>query len=199
MLALQKLVGAAPDSGLITYAQLKEAGATAMVVKRAVKRGDLVRLAHGIYQLPVNVDYMDDEMYMAQLRYQHMIYSHDTALYLHELNDRVPHAYSVTVPTGYNTKRLIADGFKVFSLSHKLQEQDVVKAKTMYSNDVKVYNLERTICDCLRSRNKLQSEVVIAGLKGYVKREDRNLNALMIIAEKLKVSALLKTYLEVLL
>ena len=69
---------------------------------------------------------------------------------------------------------------------------------TEYGHTVRAYSLERTICDCLRSRNKLQSEVVFAGLKGYVRRSGRNLTLLMKTAEKLGVALLLRTYLEVL-
>lgn len=185
--------------GVFTFEQLKNAGLSTTGISRAVKQGELLRIAHGIYQSPEYVEYTDDDMFNEQLRCNQMVYSHDTALYLHGLNDRDPLRYSVTVPTGYNTKRLVSEGFKVFSLKSELHEQDVVEVKTMYGNMVKTYNLERTICDCLRSKNKLQSDIVIAGLKGYVRRSDRNLNLLMKTAEKLKVSALLKTYLEVLL
>ncbi|MCL1816708.1 MAG: abortive phage infection protein, partial [Clostridiales bacterium] len=86
-----------------------------------------------------------------------------------------------------------------FSLKKELYGQDIEEIETMYGNMVRTYNLERTICDCLRSRNKLQTEIVVYGLKGYIRRSDRNLNLLMKTADKFKVSSLLKTYLEVLL
>jgi len=186
-------------TGVFTFAQLRNAGASATGVRRAVQRGELLRIAHGVYQSPEHSDDMDDEMYNEQLRCKQMIYSHDTALYLHGLNDRDPIRYTVTVPTGYNTKRLVSDGFKVFSLKKELHEQDIQEVETMYGNMVRTYNLERTICDCLRSRNKMQSEIVLSGLKNYVRRTDRKLNLLMETAERLKVATLLKTYMEVLI
>ena len=185
--------------GVFTLAQLRDTGMSAMNVSRAVKRGELVRVAHGVYQMTEHAQFLDDEMYGTQLRYNRIVYSHDTALYLHGLNDRDPLRYSVTVPIGYNTKKLTTEGFKVFSLNRELYEEDVVETATMHGNMVRLYGLERTICDCLRSRNKLQTEIVTAGLKGYVRRNDRNLNLLMNTAEKFKVAAILKTYLEVLL
>ena len=187
------------NDGVLTLAQLRNSGISAMNASRAVKRGELLRIAHGVYQSPEHAQFLDDEMYSTQLRYNQIIYSHDTALYLHGLNDRDPLRYSVTVPTGYNTKKLTTDGIKVFSLKRELYEEDVEETATMHGNMVKLYSLERTICDCLRSRNKLQSEIVIAGVKGYVRKNDRNLNLLMKTAEKFKVDTLLKTYLEVLL
>ena len=183
-------------NGVFTLAQFKDAGVSVTSVRRAVLRGELERVARGVYQLP---ECLDDEMYNSQLHRRQMIYSHDTALYLHGLNDRDPLRYSVTVPTGYNTKRLVEAGFKVFSLKKELQEQDIEDVKTSYGHFVRTYNLERTICDCLRSRNRLQSEIVFSGLKGYVKRSNRNLSLLMKNAEKFGVATLLRTYLDVLL
>ena len=183
-------------TGTYTLTQLRNDGLPSTSVRRAVLRGELVRVSRGIYQSPNSAD---DEMNNAQLRYRQIIYSHDTALYLHELNDRDPLKYSVTVPTGYNTKHLVSEGFKVFSLKREFYEQDIVEICTMFGNIVKAYGLERTICDCLRSRNRLQSDIVLTGLKRYVRRDDRNLSLLMTTAEKLRVSTLLKTYLEVLL
>jgi len=196
--ALQKKSTQGKD-GVLTLAQLRATGMSAMNASRAVKRGELLRVAHGVYQSPEHAQFLADEMYSTQLRYNQIIYSHDTALYLHGLNDRDPLRYSVTVPTGYNTKKLTAEGVKVFSLKRELYEEDIVEIATMHGNMVRIYSLERTICDCLRSRNKLQSEIVSVGLKGYIRRNDRNLNLLMKTAEKFKVATLLKTYLEVLL
>jgi predicted transcriptional regulator of viral defense system len=166
-----------------------------------VKKGELQRVAHGLYNLPHSNDFAvsDDEMYRLGLRFKQAVFSHDTALYLHNLNDRDPLNYSVTLPTGYNTKTLVGEGFKVFSLKKELHEQDVVEVQTMYSNFVRTYSLERTICDYLRSRNRLPKEVVTAALKRYVKRPDRDLNALAQLAEKFNISKILETYLEVLL
>jgi len=196
--ALQKKITQESDNTL-TLTQLKAAGMTAMGASRAVKRGELLRVSYGVYQSSEQAHILDDEMFCVQLQYNQIIFSHDTALYLHGLNDRDPLRYSVTVPTGYNTKKLLANGMKVFSLKRELYEQDIGEIATMHGNMVRLYNLERTICDCLRSRNKLQTEIVISGLKQYVRRSDRNLSLLMKTAEKLKVSTLLKTYLEVLL
>jgi len=187
------------ENSRLTLAQLRNAGLSATAVGRAVKRGELLRVAHGVYQSPEYTKYLDDEMFDVQLKNSHIIYSHDTALFLHGLNSRDPLRYSVTVPTGYNTKKLVGEGFKVFSLKKELYGQDIEEIETMYGNMVRTYNLERTICDCLRSRNKLQTEIVVYGLKGYIRRNDRNLNLLMKTAERFKVSSLLKTYLEVLL
>ena len=62
-----------------------------------------------------------------------------------------------------------------------------------------VYDLERTICDCIRSRNKMGTETFHAALKLYAADPKKDLNKLYTYARKMRVSNVLRQYLEVLL
>ena len=184
------------NGGILTTAQANEVGVSNERLRLLVHSGDLERVTTGIYVLP---DEFADKMFIVQLRRPKIIYSHETALFLHELTDRDPISYMVTVPTGYNPTRLREDGFTVFTIKRELHEIGVTKLTTMFGNSVTVYDLERTICDCLRSRNNLDIAVVTDALKRYAKRKDKNLNKLMQMAETFKVTKLLRGYMEVLL
>ena len=184
------------NGGIVTTAQANEAGVSNERLRLLVHSGDLERVSTGIYVLP---DEFVDKMYIVQLRRPKVIYSHETALFLHELTDRDPINYMVTVPTGYNPTRLREDGFTVFTIKRELHEIGVTKLTTMFGNSVKAYDMERTICDCLRSRNDLDIAVVTDAIKRYAKRKDKNLNQLMQMAETFKVTKLLRGYMEVLL
>jgi predicted transcriptional regulator of viral defense system len=184
------------NGGMVTTAQANEVGISNERLRLLVHSGDLERVTTGIYVLP---DEFTDKMFIVQLRRPKIIYSHETALFLHELTDRDPINYMVTVPTGYNPTRLREDGFTVFTIKRELHEIGVTKLTTMFGNSVTVYDLERTICDCLRSRNNLDIAVVTDAIKRYAKRKDKNLNKLMQMAETFKVTKLLRGYMEVLL
>lgn len=64
---------------------------------------------------------------------------------------------------------------------------------------VPVYDLERTICDVIRSRNKLGTETFLAALKMYAASPRKNLNKLNTYATQLRIANVLRQYLEVLL
>ena len=49
---------------------------------------------------------MEDEYLAAQYRCKKGIYSHETALYFHDLCDRTPLQFMLTFPNGYNTRIL---------------------------------------------------------------------------------------------
>jgi len=184
------------NNGIITTAQANEVGVSNERLRLLVKSGDLERVTFGVYILP---DEFADKMFIAQLRRPKIIYSHETALFLHDLTDRDPINYTVTVPTGYNASRLRGDGFTVFTIKREFHEIGVTKLTTMFGNSVTVYGLERTICDCLRSRNQLDIAIVTDAVKRYTRRNDKNLNILMQMAETFKVTKLLRSYMEVLL
>ena len=184
------------SGGIVTNAQANEVGVSNERLRLLVHSGDLERVTTGIYVLP---DEFNDKMFIVQLRRPKVIYSHETALFLHELTDRDPINYMGTVPTGYNPTQLRKDGFTVFTIKRDLHEIGVTKLTTMFGNSVTAYDMERTICDCLRSRNNLDIAVVTDALKRYVKRKDKNLNKLMQMAETFKVTKLLRGYMELLL
>lgn len=165
------------------------------MIKAYKSNGD-VRISFGVYVLP---DKFIDQMYIIQQQSPKLIYSHETALFLHNLTDRDPIHYMVTVPAGYNATSLRDNGLGVFTIKRELHEMGVTQLETMFGHIVTVYGLERTICDCLRSRNKMDIAIVTGAMKRYARRKDKNLNILMKMAETFHVTKPLISYMEVLL
>ena len=184
------------NCGTVTTAQANDVGISNERLRLLVKSGELERVSFGVYISP---DEFADKMYATQLRRPKIIYSHETALFLHDLTDRDPINYTVTVPTGYNATRLREDGLKVFTIKRELHEVGITQLSTMFGHAVTVYGLERTVCDCLRSRNQMDIAVVTDAIKRYARRKDKNLNTLMQMAETFNVTNPLRSYMEVLL
>lgn len=63
---------------------------------------------------------------------------------------------------------------------------------------IRIYDLERTICDIIRDRNKLDPQIFNTAMKEYFKLPKRNLNLLYKYAKILKIDKILKQYMEVL-
>jgi predicted transcriptional regulator of viral defense system len=184
------------NGGVITVRQGRSAGVSHAQFLRGMQSGELERVSRGVYMLPGE---LDDVMYIAQLRRPLLVFSHDSALLLHGLTDRYPPSHSVTFPTGYNTKPLIADGLTTFSVKRGLYKQDIVQMTSPLGHEVRTYSLDRTIVDCVRSRNRMTAEIVTEAVKRYAVRSDKNIGSLMAIAEQFGVSKLIRTYMEVLL
>ncbi len=81
----------------------------------------------------------------------------------------------------------------------ELYEFGLTTLQTAFSNPVKAYDMERTICDIVRSRTNIEIQVFTDALKMYVRRKDKNLHNLMDYAQQFRIQSILRKYLEVLL
>ena len=186
----------AAQGGMIQTAQAASAGISKPVFYHYVRDRELERVAHGIY---LSRDSWVDAMYLIHLRFEQAVFSHETALFFHDLTDREPTEYTVTVKTGYNPTKMKAQGIQVFTIKAELHDVGLTTAQTPFGHTVPVYDMERTICDLVRSRNSMEMQTFQGALKMYVRRKDKNLRTLMRYAKLFRVEKLLRQYLEVLL
>ncbi len=143
--------------GIITTSQALGIGIAKPIFFAYVKERNLKRVAHGIY---VSETSLPDSMYMLHLRCAQAVFSHETALFLHDLTDREPTQYAITVKTGYNPSNLQADGYKVYTIKGNLHTVGLTKATTSFGQTVPVYTKERTICDIVRSRREIEIQTL---------------------------------------
>ena len=71
--------------------------------------------------------------------------------------------------------------------------------KSPHGNDIKTFNLERTICDVLRNRKQMDVQFVNETLKRYVLHKDRNIDRLYKYAMRFRIQKIVREYIEVLL
>ena len=184
------------NNGMICTSQVIDAGITKTVFYQYVKDNDMEKISHGVY---ATKDTWTDAMYLVHLRCKQAVFSHETALFLHDLTDREPIEYEITVKTGYNPSKLKEDGIKVYTVKKDFHGEGVIMMQTPFGHLVPVYNMERTICDIIRNRNNTEMQTFQSSLKQYAKRKDKNLRLLMQYATKFHVDKILKQYLGVLL
>ena len=182
--------------GTVSTKEANAAGFSNESLRLLVSSGLIERVSHGVYISP---EAFLDNMLVLQKRLSKVIFSHETALFLHDLTDRDPIYYSVTVPTGYEVKRLKEEGIHVYYIKKELHSAGLSEMTTSFGNKVITYNIERTICDCIRSRKQMDVAIVADALKRYVKRSDKDLNVLMSYAEHFRIKKIIRNYLEVLL
>ena len=182
--------------GVLKTADAVAAGISKKAVAAFLKEHSFEKASHGLYYDP---NTWTDSMLLLQLRCPKTVFSHNTALFLHDLSDQEPLAYTVTAKTGYNPSHLTKTGMKVYTVKKELFEVGLTSAPSPFGNPVNVYNLERTICDVIRSRSTMEAQVLQGALKRYAKRKDKNLHQLMAYAQLFRVERLLRQYMEVLL
>lgn len=184
------------NNNVITTSQVLQLGYSKALLTKYVKAGLLERSRHGVYSLP---DAVNDDMYVLMLRSSKIIFSHDTALFLNGLSERTPFRHTVTIPSDSALPASIKGECNCFYIKPELHRLGMIEKKTTFGNNVRCYNMERTICDFLRSRNRCDEETLISAVKNYAVSKDKNLSVLSEYAKRLRVEKSLKHYLEVLL
>lgn len=184
------------NGGIIETKVAARCGISKAMLSKLCKAGSIQRIFKGQYILP---DGAEDELLSISLLSDNVVFSHGTALYLHGISDRTPFEHTVTAPSGHIPSCLMRSECKVFYIKSDLFELGRTELLTPAGNRVPAYDLERTVCDIVRSRNKIGIETFLAALKMYAASPKKDLNKLNNYAKQLRVSNIIRPYLEVLL
>ena len=185
----------ASETGVITSAQVTEAGLHRNALQQLVKDGEIYRFGRGLY---VRRNSWEDDFYLLQKKYGRGIYSHDTALYLLGYSDRTPAKYTMTFPKGYNAPSLKQEIIIIKRVVPENYEFGQIQIKSPAGNLIRTYDLERTLCDILRG-NGSDIQIITDAMKRYAASGEKNIHKLMQYAERLRVRPKVLRYLEVLL
>jgi len=183
-------------NGYIRLVDAQRLGISKYEVLKYVQNNKMEKLAPGIY---MDRDAWEDRLYMLQLRNRKIIYSHETALFMHNLSDREPFSHVVTVERGYNAKHLRDKGIVVHTVKTDWFELGLMEKVTFAGNSVRVYDMERCICDIIRNKNKMDIWVFQQAITSYFRSEEKSMYKLSEYAAILGVSDKVRQYTEVLL
>lgn len=184
------------NKGYITADDADRAKIARRLLSKLATDGRIVKVTRGVYILPES---FEDEMYFTQYRFKKGVFSHLSALYLHSLTDRTPHQFTMTFPLGYNVNSVKKSGIIAKVVSEKFYDLGIVKVKTNFGNIVNAYDIERTLCDILRSNSGEDIQIVNQALKRYISSKHKDIGKLMKYAKFLHVAPKVSAYVEALL
>lgn len=182
------------NNGYLLSSMVNENNISKAVLSKYVKEKGLERIARGIY---ITEDVWPDELYIMQMRNKAVIFSGETALYLHGLIDREYSEICVSVPTGYNASHLKTENVRVKYAPKNSYGLGVCTVPSTSGNMVKVYDRERCICDLISDRNKMEIQNFQTAMKGYMSDKGKKLSRLVEYAEKLGARDEVMKYVEV--
>ena len=169
-------------NGHLSSADLFSEGFTKYDVSQFVKKGLLERASRGKYLFK---DTLDDEFRLIQQNNTKMIFSNETALYLHDMTGRFPAEITVTTASGHHLRN---SSLKVYYVKPELLYLGAVEIVNPFGNKVIVYDKERTVCDILKNKNRIELQVYSEGLRSYFLNGKPNLKKLSQYAKELGIS-----------
>lgn len=184
------------NNGYLTTAEVVANGISKAYLLEYAQKRKLSRIAQGVY---MSEDTWRDELYIISLRNKGTVFSHETALYLHGLMECEPLRISLTVAQKYNATHLRKRGCKVYTVTEDRFELGQTTAETGFGNIVKVYDMDRTVCDIIKNKNNMDIQIFQTAVKEYMKNSRKNLSNLINYARFLKIENTVRMYTEVLL
>ena len=184
------------NNGTVTSAMIQSAGIARQYLKLLVDDGSLEKVSRGVYVLP---EVWDDEFFNLQSQFKKGIFSNETALFLHDLTDRTPLAYAMTFPANYNLGNAKNKGILASRSKELFYNMGVETVVSPSGNEVLSYNMEKTLCDILRPRSRIETGVIAEAFKRYATKPNKTIPKLSEYAKILRVEEKVRTYLEVLI
>lgn len=183
------------NNGVITYNDIKQMGIDKKVIARLLANKQIERAEKGIYILP---ETMGDE-YFNKIYGKNAVYSHITALYFHNLCNRVPMIYDITVTKKYYGTLDNDEKVLLHKVNRELLDLGKMKIKSPQGQVIDAYDIERCLCDCLKDKNTIASEYIKEAFNIYFKEMKKDTFKIIKYAKKLGIEKEMHDYLEVLL
>lgn len=186
----------AKNDGYITTKEVVDNNLNKMALKRLCDNGLLVRVSTGYYSLP---NMINDDYYKIISKSKNAIFSYTTALFLHDLSDRTPLYFDITVPRGYGGPLQNIDIVSLHYVDSSLLTLGLEIIKSPLGMDIRCYDIERTICDIIKDKNHMDKEIYTKALKWYAEKKDKDLLKLALYSKKLKIEKEVAEIMQVIL
>ncbi len=166
--------------------------------RKLIDSNQLERIQKGIYAFR-NIDEPDDDMVLAQQFYPQAIMSVFTAASFYGLTTVIPRAVQITFPSS-GTRRLAKPDYpavEFFFTSDKTLKLGL-KVMAVENHSIRIYDLERTVCDMFRYLPRTGLDTAIEIFKNYMNdKKKRDLDKLISYSRKLRVYKYISQYVEV--
>lgn len=126
--------------------------------------GELRTLSRGVYQLASAPMPAHPELVVLARRVTRAVVCLISALHFHHLTTQVPHYLYVALPKGAPQPKLDFPTLDVIRLSGRALTSGV-DVHTVEGEQVRVFNVTKTVADCFRFRNKIGIDIAVEALR----------------------------------
>ena len=160
-------------------------------IQQLMEAGHMEKVRYGYYQW-VDPDDFSEVGTVSRL-FPDGIFCMETALRYYRYSDRTPEQWHLAVSKDSGKSRFHIDYpfVKPYFLEPAVLELGLTKGN-MDGHDVRIYDKDRVICDCLRYRNKMDKEIFNKAIQNYINDPGKSISNLLEYAEPLRVKRIAK-------
>ena len=178
------------NHGVITFRDMEELNFSYQQLNQLVSKGKVESIERGIYHLPDTYidDYFSFTVPFSILRNSTLV---------HGLSLTIPFEPVMTFPFGTNTRPMKEAGVKPI-VARKYHEIGIIRLERQAGQFISVYDMERTLVECLRTAYHVDIQVIAPAFQAYFKKGAVDYAKLYHYAQLFKVTEKLQSYVEVL-
>jgi predicted transcriptional regulator of viral defense system len=177
------------------YLQVKELHRSSKLytcLKQLVGSGEVIKIKAGLYKSKLYSN--KNELQELSQIYPDGVICLYSAWNYYELSTDIPAYHCLAFPNKSKVTIQNYPPIQAFFWIQKFYDLEVIK-----KDGIKIYSLEKSICDAVKFRNKIGVNLMSTILKNYLKRKDKDLDTLFKLAKYMKIDRLLREYLYLVL
>lgn len=183
------------NGGIVTLKEITDKGINKYHLKKLVENGQVEKLQHGIYKL---TEYETHEFVEIKKIIPNGIICLYSAWNYYELTTYIPHEYHIAIERKSKIKLPDYPPIKIYYWDSSILQIGVNK-EVIDKVKIEIYDIEKSVCDAVKFRNKIGKDILNEILTNYLKSSNKNIDKLIKYAKLLRVELILKNYLDVLI
>lgn len=193
---LDKTIDIFKDAGgILTMSEAMKLGVHRRELYHLRDQGKLEVISRGLYRLANMPDPSLPDFIPVSKKIPKGVICLISALAFHEITTQIPHFVYVALPSQAQKPAISYPPMRFFWYSQQLLSTGV-EEHYIDGCSIRIFNLEKTLVDCIKFRNKIGMDIVIEALKMYWRRGKPNLNKLFEYARIFRVEKILKPIME---
>ncbi len=181
---------------IVTTDEITKLKIPKVALTRLIEKNKIERVKRGVYILPNS---FGDEYYTLLLGVNDAIYSYFTALYFHDLCERVPLKYDITVKRNYGGTLIKNENVNLHYVDANTLNLGRIKIKSPQGQEIECYDIERCLCDLIKDKDNLYFEYVKYAFVKYYREEKHNTFKLYKYAKLMGIEKQVHEFMEALL
>ncbi len=158
-------------------------------------RGDLEVISRGLYRLVEMPEPFLPDFIPVVKKIPSGVICLISALAFHEITTQIPHFVYVALPKASHKPAISYPPMRYFWYSEKLLTTGV-EERAIDGCMLKIFDVEKTLVDCVKFRNKIGMDVVLEALRMYWHSGKTNLDKLFEYAKLFRIDKILKPIME---
>lgn len=181
--------------GIAQYSDIKKAGFHNDILQSLVASGRIQKMSRSVYKLAEVDDLINPDLVIASIKAPKGVVCLISALAFYEVTDEIPRHVDLAIPRGAHANKINHPPVKYYRFTQDAWRVGM-EVQKIVGQEVRIYNLAKTIADCFKFRNKIGFDVALKALKNALSEKKVSPKEIMMYAKTCRVVKVIQPILE---